>query len=120
MLELEDALDDLRDTPRLLYLHRAIVLRHYRLLLSKVALATEHQVRTRRSDFHIQLLPKRIHVTANLLEIYRGHVNNVREVEVRDLDLVHIRVKEFEEVVRDRGLIRILHTNAELVRIRRW
>jgi len=45
MLELENALHDFRGTARLLDLHRVVVLGHNRLLLRKVALALEHEVR---------------------------------------------------------------------------
>ena len=119
MLELEDTLHHFRSTSRLLHLHRSIVLGHDGLLLSKVTLATENQVRTATRDLHIQLLTEGIHITADLLQVHRRHVDDVREVQVRDLDLIHIRVEEFEEVVRHRGLFRVLHANSEFIGIGR-
>ena len=44
-------------------------------------------------------------------------MDDIGEVEIGDLDFINICVKELEEVVCDRGLIRILHTNSELIRI---
>ena len=119
MLELEDALDDLIGCPRLLHLHGIVVLRHHSLLLGKVALATEYQVRAAAGNLHIQLLSERIHVTANLLEVQRWHVDDVAEVEVRNLNLVHVSVKEFQEIVGDGGLLGIFHANSEFIGIGR-
>ena len=46
-------------------------------------------------------------------------MDNAGEVEVRNLDVLHIRVKQLQEIVGDRGFLRVLHTNAELVGIGR-
>lgn len=104
MLQLEDALNNLRNSPsRLVHLHiGVIILRNDRLLLRKIAHALEDKVRAATRDLHIEFLTERIHVATDLLEIEGGHVNDTREVEARDLDILHIRVEEFEEVVRDR------------------
>ncbi len=44
-------------------------------------------------------------------------MNDIGEVEVRNLDFIDIGVKEFEEVVGDRGFFGVFHTNSELVRV---
>ena len=119
VLELEQTLNHLIGVTRLVDLHCIRVLRHDSLLLSKIALAPENQVSTGRSNLYIQLLPQSVHVPADLLEIDRRHVNDVTEVEVGDLDLVNVRVKEFEEVVGDRRLLGVLHANPQLVGIGR-
>ncbi len=118
VLELEDALDDfIRSSTRLVDLHVAAVLANHRLLFRKVAHTTENEVRRRRCNLHVQLLPQRIHVAANLLEVRGRHVDDAREIQRRNLDVLHIRVKELQEIVRGCGLLGILHADAKLVRI---
>jgi len=119
VLQLEQALDNLRGRPCLRHLHRRVVLTHDRLLFRKVALAAEDEVGARRGDLHMQLLTQSIHVTADLLQIQARHVDDVVEVHLGDLDLVNVGVKELEEVVRHRRLLRVLHANSELVRVGR-
>ena len=46
-------------------------------------------------------------------------MDDASEVEARDLDVLHIRVEELEEVVRHRRLLAVLHPDTELVRIAR-
>ena len=46
-------------------------------------------------------------------------MDDAGEVERGNLNILHIRIEEFEEVVRHSGLLRVLHTNPELVRIGR-
>lgn len=118
MLQLEDALNNLVEGARsLVNLHAAAVLADNRLLLRKVAHAAEDEVRTTGRNLHIQLLAQRIHVTANLLEVDRRHVDDAGEVEGRNLDILHIRVEQLEKVVRCRGLLTVLHADAQLVGI---
>ena len=119
VLELEQALNHLVSITRLVDLHCIRVLRHDSLLLSEITLASENQVSTGRSNLYIQLLSQSVHVPADLLKIDGRHVNNVTEVEVRDLNLVNVRVKEFQKVVGNRRLLSVLHTNPQLVGIRR-
>lgn len=119
VLQLEQSLDNLRGRSRLRHLHRRVVLAHDRLLLSKIALAAEDEVGARRGDLHVELLTQRIHVAADLLQIQARHVDDVIEVHLGDLDLVDVGVKELEEVVRHRRLLRVLHADSELVRVGR-
>lgn len=119
VLQLEQALNNLRSRTRLCDLHRRVVLAHDRLLLRKVALAAEHEVGARGGDLDVQLLTQRIHVSADLLQIQARHVDDVVEIHLGDLDLVDVGVKELEEVVRDRRLLRVLHADSELVRVGR-
>ena len=46
-------------------------------------------------------------------------MNNGWKVEVRNLDILYIRVKQLEKVVCHCGFLRVLHTNSEFVRIGR-
>jgi len=46
-------------------------------------------------------------------------VDDIAKVQVGNLDFIDVCVKELEEVVRDGGLVRILHTNSELIGIGR-
>ena len=121
MLELEDTLNNLRGAaPEFMDLHVGVILlRNDGLLLRKIAHALEDEIRATAGDLNVQLLTERIHVAADLLEVLARHVDDAREVEVRNLDVLYIRVKKLQEVVRDRGLLRVLHTDAELVRIGR-
>ena len=121
MLQLEDALNNLRGTAtELVDLHVGVILlRDDSLLLREITHTLEDEVGAAARDLHVKLLTQRIHVAADLLEVLARHVDDAREVEVGDLDVLHIRVKELQEVVRDRGLLRVLHTNAELVGIGR-
>ena len=96
-----------------------VILRYDCLLLRKISDAFEHEVRTRRGNLDIQLLTQCIHIAANLLQVNRGHVDDAREVEGGNLNLLHIRVEQLEEIVGDSGLLRVFHTDSELVRIGR-
>lgn len=119
MLQLENTLNNFTGARRLLYLHRAIILRNDRLLFSKVADALESEVRTRRRDLHIKFLTECIHITTNLLDVRRRHVDDTRKVQARNLDVLYIRIEELQEIVRRACLVRVLHTDAEFVRIGR-
>ena len=46
-------------------------------------------------------------------------MDNIGEVEIGDLDLIHIRVKELQEVIGHCRFLRVLHANSELVRVGR-
>jgi len=46
-------------------------------------------------------------------------VDNAGEIKAGNLDVLYIRVKQLQEVIRDGGLLRVLHANSELGRIRR-
>ena len=46
-------------------------------------------------------------------------MDNAREIQARDLDILHICVEEFQEVIRDSGLLGILHADSQFVRIGR-
>ena len=46
-------------------------------------------------------------------------MDDIAKVQIGNLDFIDVCVKELEEVVRDRRLVRILHTNAELIGIGR-
>ena len=96
-----------------------VIFRYDCLLLREITDALEHEVRTRGRNLNVQLLTQRIHIAANLLQVDRGHVDDAREVERRNLNLLHIRVEQLEEIVRDRGLLGVLHADSELVRIGR-
>jgi len=96
-----------------------VILRYDCLLLREITDTLEHEIGARGCDLDIQLLTQRIHIAANLLQINRGHVDDTREVEGRNLNLLHIRVEQLQEIVRDRGLLRVFHTDSELVRIGR-
>jgi len=46
-------------------------------------------------------------------------VDNAREIQRGDLDVLHVSVEQLQVIVGDSGLLRVLHANSELVRIRR-
>ena len=115
MLQLEDPLHNLIRGPLRLNLHRGLIIRDNRLLLSEVTHAAKNQVAAAARDLH--LLAQHIHVATDLLEIRAVHVDNAGEVEARDTDVLDVRVEEFEVEVCDLGLLRILHADPQLVRI---
>ena len=115
VLQLEHALDNLGRRTLCLNLHGRLVVRDDRLLLSEISHAAEDEIGSRTRNLH--LLTQDIHVTTDFLEIRAVHVNNAREIQTWDADVLYISIKELEEEVRDLRLLRILHTNAKLVRI---
>jgi hypothetical protein len=119
VLQLENTLNNFTGARRLLYLHRAIILRNYSLLLGKVTYALEGEIRARGCNLHIKLLAECIHITANLLDVRRRHVDDTGKIQAWNLDVFYIRVEELQEIVRCARLVRVLHTDAELVRIGR-
>jgi len=119
MLQLENTLNNFTGARRLLYLHRAIILRNHCLLLGEVTYALEGEVRARGCNLHIELLTECIHITTNLLDVRRWHVDDTRKVQARNLDVLYIRIEELQEIVRRARLVRVLHTDAELVWIGR-
>jgi len=46
-------------------------------------------------------------------------MDDTRKVQARNLDVLYIRIEELQEIVRCARLIRVLHTDAELVRVGR-
>ena len=96
-----------------------VILRNDGLLLRKITHALENEVGAAARNLHVQLLPQRIHIPTNLLEVEGRHMNDAGEVETRNLDVLHIRVKELQEIVRHRRLLRVLHPDSQLVRIGR-
>jgi len=119
MLQLENTLNNFTGARCLLYLHCAIIFRNHCLLLGEVTYALEGEVRARGCNLHIELLTECIHITANLLDVRRRHVDDTRKVQARNLDVLYIRIEELQEIVRRARLIRVLHTDAELVRVGR-
>ena len=119
MLQLENALDNFRSRPsRLMDLHiGSSIFRYDGLLFREIPNTLENEIRGTGGDLHIQLLPQSIHIPANLLEVRARHVDNAGKVQARDLNVLHIRVEEFQKVVRHRGLLRVLHPDAEFVRV---
>jgi len=95
------------------------ILRYDSLLLREIAHTLEHEIRAAAGNLHIQLLPQRIHITADLLQIRARHMDDTGEVETRNLNVLHIRVEQLQEIVRDSGLLRVLHPNPQLIGIRR-
>ena len=96
---------------------RHVILRYNGLLLSKITHTLKYQVRGTGSNLHIQLLTQGIHIPANLLQVHTRHVNNAREVQRRNLDILHIRIEQLQKVVGDSRLLGILHTNTQLIGI---
>ena len=121
MLELKDALHNLRRAiAEFMNLHVGVILlRNDGLLLREIAHTLEDEIRARRGNLNVQLLPESVHVATDLLEILARHMDDAREVEVGNLNVLDIRVEELQEIVRDRGLLRVLHANPEFVGIRR-
>ena len=121
MLQLKDALDNLSSTcPEFMNLHIGVILLRYDgLLLSEIAHTLEDEVGPAARDLDIQLLAQRIHVAADLLKVNARHMDDAGEVEVRDLNILDIRVEELEEVVRHCRLLRVLHANPQFVRVGR-
>ena len=119
MLQLENALNNFTGACRLLHLHRAIILRNDGLLFSEVANALESEVRSRGCDLYIEFLTQRIHIATDLLDIRRRHVDDTGKVQARNLDILNIRIEQFQKIVRRARLVRVLHTDAEFVRIGR-
>ena len=119
VLQLENALNNFTGARRLLHLHCAIVLCNYGLLFSEVTNTLEGKVRARRGNLHVEFLTERIHITADLLNIRRWHVNDTGEIQTGNLDVLDIGVEQLQEIVCCTRLIRVLHTDAEFVRIGR-
>ena len=119
VLQLENALNNFTGARRLLYLHRAIILCDDCLLFSEITYALEGQIRARGCNLHVEFLTECIHVTTDLLDIRGRHMNDTSEIQARNLDILHIRVEQLEEIVRRTRLVRVLHANAEFVRIGR-
>jgi len=120
MLQLKDALNDVRPCARFVHLHIGRgILRYDGLLLSEIAETLEDKIGARGRDLHVELFTERIHIAADLLEIDARHVDDTREVEAWNLNVLHIRIEELEKVVRDGRLLGVLHTDSEFIRIGR-
>ena len=97
MLQQEASLNNLICRLDTLDLNRSIILRNYSLLLRKITRAVEDQIATRRGN--INLLTKHRHITTDFLEIGGRHMDDRREVEVRDLDILNIGVEKLQIVI---------------------
>lgn len=113
MLQLEDALNDL--VARIPFHAHEAILTNDGLLIREVAQTLENQIA--RGAGYLHFLAQRRHVATDLLQVRARHMDDTRECQTRDLDILHIRVKKLEEVVLCRLLLGVLHCNAELVRV---
>ena len=118
MLELENPLDDFIRLCRALNLHRSI-LRNHRLLFRKITQALEKQVSTTGSNLHLFTITEPIHITTDLLEIRGRHVDDARETETGNCDILNIRVKDLQEVIGRGRLVRVFHLDPKFVGILR-
>jgi hypothetical protein len=76
---------------------------------------TKDQIRIRTRN--LQFLRQGIEITANLLEVRGGHMNDRLKRNVRELNVLHIGIKQLHHPCVRRALLCILRTNTELVRI---
>ena len=45
-------------------------------------------------------------------------MDDTRKVQARNLDILYIGIEEFQKIIGGTSLVRVLHTDAELIRIR--
>lgn len=116
VLQLEHPLNNLRRLA--LHLNPTLIVRHHhRLAVHKVTHTAKDQVRI--GARNLQLLRQCVKVATNLLKVRRGHMDDRRKRHVRKLDLLDVGVKELHHPGVRRTLLRVLRTNAKLVRIGR-
>lgn len=115
MLQLEHTLDNLIGRPLCLNLHACLIICDHCLLLGEVTHTAENQILTHARNLH--LLTQHVHVATDLLEIRRLHVNDACEIQARDADVLHIGIEQLQEEIRHLTLLRVLHTDTQLVRV---
>ena len=117
ILELKHALNDLRCGSQLLDLNTGLLGlgQNHRLSVHKVPYTLKDEILARARN--LQLLRERIKVPTDLLEITGGHIDDGGKLNIRHLNVVHVRVKELHHPGIRGLLLGVLGADPQLVRI---